>query len=307
MVFLFNSDAERGKIFREVFANEVPHVEFVQGGDDVDPERVKYLLVWTVPEDISKYKNLEVLFSIGAGVDQFGPTIIAPHIKLVRMVEDGIIKMMQEYVTLGVLTLHRNFIDYREQQARQEWQPLTPVQASSRSIGILGLGVLAQAVIERLKPFGFPLSGWSRSRHNIEGVTCYAGQDELSDFLAKTDILICLLPLTEKTRGFLNVSLFKQLPKGAGLVHVGRGSQLDDKALIAALDTGQLSAAILDVTNPEPLPGGDPLWTHPKVMITPHIASVTQPATAAQVVANNIRRHQVGEKMIGLIDQNRGY
>ncbi|MBB6222892.1 2-hydroxyacid dehydrogenase [Rhizobium leguminosarum] len=307
MAFLFNSDATRGAIFQDAFARALPDLEFVGQGEQVDPDKVRYLLTWTVPGDISRYRNLEVLFCIGAGVDQLKQDSLPDHVALVRMVEDGIIRMMQEYVTLGVLTLHREILAYRELQKQSAWQTLAAPQAAGRRIGFLGLGILAQAAIERLKPFQFPLAGWSRSNKQIDGVTCHHGPDGLADFLAETDILVCLLPLTDETRGILNAELFSQLPAGARLLHVGRGPQLDQTALIEALDSGRLAAAMLDVTDPEPLPADHPLWQHPKVAITPHIASVTQPETAAHSVIENIRRHRAGETLIGLVDRTRGY
>ena len=307
MAFLFNSDAARGAVFREAFACELPDLEFYHCSEAIDPEKIRYLLTWNVPDDVSRFRNLEVLFSIGAGVDQFKSETIPDHVKLVRMVEDGIIRMMQEYVVLGVLTLHREMLAYREQQRSGVWQALATSQAPDRRVGFLGVGMLAQAAIDRLKPFRFPLAAWSRSKKVIEGVTCFHGADQLGDFLRGTDVLVCLLPLTEQTSGILNERLFSLLPAGARLLHVGCGPQLDQGALIEALDSGHLAAAMLDVTDPEPLPESHPLWSHPKVIITPHMASVTQPHTAAQSVIENIRRHRAGRNPVGLVDRTLGY
>lgn len=306
--FLYKSDPVRGRLWAEVFRQHAPDLAFRIWPDVGDPARVRFLAAWQPPDDVAtRFPNLEVLFSSGAGVDQFDFAALPPGLPVVRMVEPGIIRGMVEYVTHAVLDLHRDMPAYRRRQLRGEWAPLPVTPAGDRRIGVLGLGSLGQAVLAQLLAFGFDCAGWSRSRHAVDGVRCHAGEQELDAFLQRTDILVCLLPLTDATRGVLNAALFARLPEGAALVHVGRGPQLVAEDLIAALDAGRLSEVVLDVTEPEPLPPGHVLWRHPRVRVTPHIASMTQPESAAAVVLDNLRRFAAGEPMVGLVDRDRGY
>ena len=308
MSFVYKADPVRGAAWAELFARKMPALPFRIWPDIDDPREVRYLAAWQPPDDLAtRFPNLEVLFSTGAGTDHFDFSAIPEALPVVRMVESGIIDGMVEYVTLAVLSIHRDWRAYLDQQRAAEWGPHRVYPASARRVGVLGLGVLGRAVLEGLGGFGFPRAGWSRSPRQIDGVDCYAGEDGLRRFLARTDILICLLPLTDDTRGILSRALFDQLPRGTTVINVGRGGHLVQQDLLRALDEGQVGNAILDVCEPEPLPSGHPFWTHPKVVLTPHIASMTQPETAVDAVVDNLRRHREGLPMTGLVDRARGY
>lgn len=308
MSFVYKSDPARGAVWARHFADRAPDVPFRMWPDVGDPAQVRYLAAWTMPADLAKtLPNLEVLFCVGAGIDQLDLSQVPDSIPVVRMVEPGLVAGMVEFATLAVLALHRDWLTYAAQQRGRKWQALPVARAASRRIGVLGMGVLGQAVLEKLRGFGFPCAGWSRSARRHEGVECHAGADALPAFLSNTDVLVNLLPLTPSTRGILARGLFDALPRGAALINVGRGGHLVAEDLIAALDTGQLSAAVVDVADPEPLPPEHPFWTHPRIVVTPHIAAETQPETSAGVVIDNIRRHQRGEPLVGLVDRRRGY
>ncbi|MEK1851425.1 MAG: glyoxylate/hydroxypyruvate reductase A [Phyllobacterium sp.] len=308
MTFLYKADPVRGAEWAELFARKAADLSFRIWPDTGRPEDIRYLGAWLPPDNLAEtFPNLEILFSLGAGIDQFDLSALPEHLPLVRMIEPGIAEGMTEYVTMAVLALHRDLLPYIDQQRRAVWHGMRLVPAAQRRIGVLGLGMLGQAALEKLRPFGFPLSGWNRSPRVIEAVDTYSGASELPGFLAACDILICLLPLTDETRGILNEKLFAQLPRGAAVISAGRGGQLQQDDLLAALDSGRLSGAVLDVTDPEPLPAGHPFWSHPKILLTPHIASMTRPETAVDHVLDTIRRHREGLPLIGTVDRMRGY
>ncbi|MBC8725315.1 glyoxylate/hydroxypyruvate reductase A [Paraburkholderia sp. 31.1] len=307
MTVLYKADPVRGALWAERFAQLAPDVPFRVWPDIGDPTAVRYLVAWQPGDLALTLPNLEVVFSVGAGVDQLDLSQIPAHLPVVRMLEPGIVEGMVEYVTEAVLAIHRDLFDYGLQQRARVWQPMPLRAAASRRIGVLGLGMLGRAVLERLRLFGFACAGWSRSKHELEGIDCYAGEAGLDELLARADILICLLPLTDATRGLLCRRVFDMLPRGASLVHVGRGPQLVSADLLDALQRGQIHSAVLDVTDPEPLPADNPLWAQPRVRITPHIASATRPEPAVDAVLENLRRYRSGERMNGLIDRTRGY
>ena len=305
MSVLYQSDPVRGRVWARIFADSAPEIAFHIWPQTGELSAVEYLVAWDPPPGlIATLPNLKVIFSSGAGVDHLDLSNIPAHLPVVRMIEPGIINGMMEYVTMAVLAVHRNLIDYIRSEA---WQPIRVVPASARRVGVMGLGVLGQAVLQRLAPVGYCLYGWNRSSKSIPDVTCFEGMQSLPSFLGNCDILVCLLPLTKATRGILNRETLAALPRGASLINVGRGACVDESALLEAMDSGQLSTAILDVFETEPLPTSHPFWRHPRIVVTPHVGADTQPETAAPIVLDNIRRHQRGEALHGVVDRSRGY
>jgi glyoxylate/hydroxypyruvate reductase A len=307
MTLLYKDDG-RAEEWQRAMTAKAPEIPMVIWPETGDPAAVRYIAVWEPLDDmVGRFPNLEIVFSLGAGVDQFDLSALPAHVPLVRMTEPGVTEGMVEYVTMAVLALHRNLVDYLGHKTLERWSPIPPVPAASRQVGILGVGQLGEAAFRKLASFGFAMSGWSRSPRAIDGIACHAGAAALPDFAAGCDILVCLLPLTAQTRGLLNAKLFAMLPHGAALVNAGRGGHLVQGDLLAALETGRISAAILDVTDPEPLPPGHPFWAHPRVLITPHCASWARPETAVDFVLETIGRHKAGLPLSGLVDRTRGY
>ncbi|MEZ3499055.1 2-hydroxyacid dehydrogenase [Pantoea sp. KPR_PJ] len=308
MQILYKSDPQRGALWQAWLAQHAPDIQLYLWPETGDPQKTEIVIAWQPPENMmATFPNLKLLMSVGAGADQFDLTTLPPGLPVVRMIEPGLTQGMVEYVTFAVLALHRDMPRYLQQQREARWQPHSVRPAATRRVGVMGLGELGQAALTQLVSLGFDCAGWSRTPRALNGVACFYGAEQRDAFLARSDILVCLLPLTPETHGLLNRDLFSQLPPGAALVQAGRGAQLHHEDLLAALDGGLLSAAVIDVTDPEPLPPSHRFWHHPAIWLTPHIASQTQTISAAAALLENLRRYQRGEPMTGLIDRARGY
>ena len=305
---IYKSDPVRGQVWARIFAQEAPEMELRLWPDVGDTSEVRYLVAWLPPDDLpSRFPKLEVLFSTGAGIDQLNLARLPPHIAVVRMVDPDLTASMVDYAMFGVLALHRDIPFYLNAQRQGCWAPRQVRRAAERTVGIMGLGVMGLALARALQGFGFSLRGWSTARKAISGMDCFAGEGEFRSFLAGCEILVCLLPLTEATRGILNAATFAALPCGARLLNVGRGGHLVEADLLRALETGQIDCAVLDVLAQEPPSPEHPLLRHPRVIVTPHIASVTHPESAARRVLEQIRRHSAGEALHDAIERKRGY
>lgn len=283
--------------------------EWKQG--DNDP--ADYALVWHPPVEMLEGRNLKAVFALGAGVDSIlsklkaHPNMLDPSVPLFRLEDTGMGLQMQEYAVSQVLHWFRRFDDYQRLQQQRQWQPLAEYERDDFTIGIMGAGVLGAKVAESLLAWGFPLRCWSRSRKCWPGVESFAGTDELGAFLGKTRVLINLLPNTAETVGIINESLLSQLQDGAYLLNLARGVHVNEDDLLAALNSEKLKGAMLDVFSREPLPADSPLWTHPRVVMTPHIAAVTRPAEAVTYISRTISQLERGEAVSGQVDRERGY
>jgi glyoxylate/hydroxypyruvate reductase A len=282
----------------------------VHGRDEYDPAAVDYALGFRPdPGFLKTLPNLKAVFSLGAGVDGFLNDPEYPkHVPLVRFVDHTLSREMAQYCVMHALIHHRQQRMFDAFQRESKWrQSIPPRRTEDTRIGILGLGEIGTLVAERLREHDFQMAGWSRTRKSIDGVQSFAGTEELKTFLARSDILICVLPLTPDTRHILNKTTFAQLPGAAFVINVARGGHLVESDLIAAIDSGHLSGATLDVFEAEPLPETSPLWKHPKITVTPHVAAISDPRVMAKVAVDGIARHRSGKPLENVVDFERGY
>jgi glyoxylate/hydroxypyruvate reductase len=292
----------------------MPSHEIVMLDEPFDRASVRYALSWRHPPGaLEGLPNLRVILSLGAGVDHLFADPALPDKPIVRVVDPDLTNRMSEWVVMHALVHLRQLRRYESQQRERIWedddeQP----KASDIEIGVLGLGVMGKDAVTKLKALGFKVAGWSASPKSLPGVTCFSGPDGLTRMLAQTDMAVVLLPLTEATRGIVNASLLSQLKKdgplgGPILINAGRGGLQVEADILAALDSGALKGASLDVFEREPLPKGSRLWSHPAVYVSPHNAAISSPKAIAALVARQIEAHERGEPLAHLVKRERGY
>ena len=278
-----------------------------------DNNPADYALVWHPPVEMLEGRKLKAVFALGAGVDSIlsklkaHPTMLDASVPLFRLEDTGMGLQMQEYAVSQVLHWFRRFDDYQALKNQGQWQPLPEYTREEFTVGIMGAGVLGTKVAESLQSWGFPLCCWSRSRKSWPGVESYAGMEELDAFLSKTRVLINLLPNTAETVGIINGERLNQLQDSAYLLNLARGVHVVEEDLLGALNREKLKGAMLDVFSREPLPADSPLWKHPRVAMTPHVAAVTRPAQAVEYISRTIRQLEKGEAVSGQVDRDRGY
>lgn len=274
-----------------------------------DPGAIECAIVAVPPPGVlTGFPNLRLIQSLWVGVESLlTDTTLPTDVPLARLVDPGMTETMTETVLQHVLNAHRSYEEYREQQAARLWRQVPQVRASARRVGLLGLGELGSAAARALAGLGFDVAGWSRQPKDLAGIGSFTGPEGFLPFLARTEILVCLLPLTATTRGILDARAFAALPRGATIINLARGGHIDDDDLLAALDAGQVGRAVLDVFNIEPLPTEHPYWRHPRVVVLPHMAAETDPQTAVAQVAENLRRLKAGEPLLNVVDRAAGY
>ena len=310
MAILLSTKAHTMQDWKAALLAVDPSLEIRLFPDAGDPAEIEAAVVWTAHDmmELRRYPNLKLIVSMGAGVDHLlRPPGPPPGIPVARLKDVLLTSAMAEWVLLNVLRFHRQDPEYRALQQRKEWLELSAPSTAERRIGILGIGELGSASARVLTALGFPVMGWSRSAKTLAGVQTFHGADGLMAMAAKTDILICLLPLTPETRGVLNAKLLSALPRGAYVINGARGGHMVAQDMLAALDSGHIAGAALDVFEPEPLPPESPFWSHPKVFLTPHAASITIPSSVAPQVVENIHNMRAGRPPINLVDFSLGY
>lgn len=300
--------------WRGRFRRHLPDMVIVALGEPFDRRLVRFAATWKHPEgSLAGLPMLEAIFSLGAGVDHLVTDKRLPDVPVARVVDPDLTARMSEYIVLHCLIALRQQRRYDRQQAEGLWLDDRDQPAARHvRVGMLGLGVLGQDAAAKLTMMGFDVAGWSRSPKAIPGLSCFSGAEELSAFLARTDILVNLLPATPDTAGFLNRSVFGRLARDGRLgapviINAGRGASQNEADILSCLDDGTLGHATLDVFRTEPLPADSAFWRHPKVTLTPHNAAMSDPDAICALIAQQVARLDRGEALQHLVEARRGY
>ncbi|HVJ34071.1 MAG TPA: glyoxylate/hydroxypyruvate reductase A [Terriglobia bacterium] len=309
MTILYAGDADEAEQWLSAIREIDASLCFRRWPDHGPASEIDFIIVGgRLPGDFASFTRLRAIQSTWAGVNHLMQSGTLPAgVPIARMVDNGLTCSMTEYLVFQVLDHLRRGPELRQAQRAGHWLEGAAATPRHGTIGIMGLGALGQDAARQFAALGLPLRGWSRTAKTVPHVACYAGAAELPAFLAGCDVLICLLPLTPDTRGILSAVVLAQLPAGACLINAARGPHLVEADLLAALDSGHLSRAVLDVFHAEPLPAEHAFWRHPRITVTPHIAAITRAGTGAALIVENYRRALAGQELINQVDRQLGY
>jgi glyoxylate/hydroxypyruvate reductase A len=297
------------ELWKKAIKSADPNIEVYSYLEPHDTDEVEVALIWKHPKgSLGNYPNLEYIASSGAGVDYIFEDDTTPkNLPVTRVVDTMLASDMSEYVSAAIFSFLKHLPLYKTDQLKKIWEPRPYYRISDFTVGIMGLGALGAVLAKDLVRFGFKAQGWANSKKELPGVKAFCGEPEFDGFLSTSQILVCLLPLTNETTGILNADLFEKLPKGAYVINAARGGHLIDSDLIEYIDKGHISGATLDVFHQEPLPKSHPFWSHEKINITPHYASVSDTDSVVPQILDNYRRMQEGKPLLNLVSERKGY
>ena len=295
-------------ILKEALLDVDQHLDIEIWPNVKHKERVTFAVSWQHPEGIFEgYPNLQAIMSYGAGVDHMVKDKTLPDVSFSRVVAPSLSEQLADYVLAAVLNYQQHIIEYSSKRTASTWSPKNPRLKSNIYIGVMGLGHIGGTVATRLAQNGYRVNGWAASQKELDGISTFYGTEQLREFVQKSNVLVCLLPLTPETEGILDLDVIKNLRRPSYLINVARGAHLIEEDLIYALDLDLLQGATLDVFSEEPLPESHPFWNRPRIMITPHVAAITNPWDVAPQIVENYKRSLSGMELLNSVDISKGY
>ena len=309
MAIVIVSDIKNLEPWNKALKKADPSIDIITHNEVKDKSAIEFVLAWNYPHGfLNNYPRLKTISSMGAGVDHIiNDKFLPEHIRIVRIIDPSLSNDMYEFSLAVIMNRLRQLTNYQENQRLRIWKKRMYLRISSVRIGIMGTGAIGNHILLNLQKSGFNVSGWARTRGKKVSYKKYHGSGQIEKFLNNSDILICLLPLTADTHGILNKNTMSMLPPKAWIINMGRGGHIVDEDLIEMMDSGHLDGANLDVFREEPLPVDHPFWSHPKIFITPHIASLPDPGSVAPQIVENYRRTIENRPLLNLVDRQQGY